>query len=44
MTDYNLKIHPMLKSVPSIGYTELAQGSEGLFTHKAVKAYNILFG
>jgi len=44
MTDYNLKMYPMLKSNPSIGFSELVQSGEGSFTHRPVRAFGLTLG
>lgn len=41
ITDYFLKIYPMLKWVPSIGFSELSLSSDGSFVLRNIKIQNI---
>lgn len=41
VTDYFLKIYPMLKWVPSVGFSELAISAEGVFILRSVKVQNL---
>ena len=40
ITDYFFKIYPMLKWVPSIGFSEVYLSSEGFFFNRSVKVFN----
>ena len=41
ITDYFLKIYPMLKWVPSVGFSELAVSAEGTFILRSVRVQNL---
>jgi hypothetical protein len=41
VTDYFLKIYPMLKWVPSVGFSELAISAEGVFILRSVRVQNL---
>jgi len=41
ITDYFLKIYPMLKWVPSIGFSEMYISSEGVFMLRSIKVQNL---
>jgi len=40
ITDYFFKMYPMLKWVPSIGFSEVFLSSEGFFFNRSVKVFN----
>ena len=40
ITDYFFKVYPLLKWVPSIGFTEVYCSAEGFFSNRAVKVFN----
>ena len=40
ITDYFFKSFPMLKWVPSVGFTEVSLSAEGYFVNRSVKLYN----
>jgi hypothetical protein len=40
ITDYFFKIYPLLKWVPSIGFSEVYLSAEGFFANRAVKVFN----
>jgi len=40
ITDYFFKIYPLLKWVPSVGFTEVYCSAEGFFANRAVKVFN----
>lgn len=40
VTDYFFKIYPMLKWVPSIGFSEVYLSAEGYFANRPVKVFN----
>lgn len=40
ITDYFFKVYPMLKWVPSIGFSEVYVSSEGFFTTRKIKVFN----
>jgi len=40
ITDYFFKLYPMLKWVPSIGFSEVFLSSEGFFFNRSVKVFN----
>lgn len=40
ITDYFFKIYPMLKWVPSIGFSEVYVSAEGYFANRPVKVFN----
>ena len=40
ITDYFFKIYPLLKWVPSTGFSEVYCSSEGYFTNRSVKVFN----
>lgn len=40
VTDYFFKIYPLLKWVPSIGFTEVYCSAEGFFANRSVKVFN----
>jgi ribosomal protein S14 len=40
ITDYFFKINPLLKWVPSIGFSEVYLSSEGFFKNRSIKVFN----
>ena len=40
ITDYFFKMYPMLKWVPSIGFSEVYVSAEGFFANRPVKVFN----
>lgn len=40
ITDYFFKVYPLLKWVPSVGFTEVYCSSEGFFSNRSVKVFN----
>jgi len=40
VTDYFFKVYPLLKWVPSIGFTEVYCSAEGFFANRSVKVFN----
>lgn len=40
ITDYFFKVYPLLKWVPSIGFTEVYCSAEGFFANRSVKVFN----
>lgn len=40
VTDYFFKVYPMLKWVPSIGFSEVYLSAEGFFANRPVKVFN----
>lgn len=40
ITDYFFKVYPLLKWVPSVGFTEVYCSAEGFFSNRSVKVFN----
>ena len=40
ITDYFFKVYPLLKWVPSVGFTEVYCSAEGFFANRSVKLFN----
>ena len=40
ITDYFFKVYPLLKWVPSVGFTEVYCSAEGFFSNRPVKVFN----